>query len=192
MEYKYDKSDPRPNQRHYMYAEFGGSQFLYAYEASRRAALELLEASKEAKTSPQGQPPSSRSELTLPRVLQTWLSGRLSGGEELQLGQFLRRKIEIHHRLRAAYGVDGRMIDPADPGVEAYALSALLFLRISAQHQEVSQGLAWLNAALKANDVALFLVFNGQMREGSSTVAEAVRMEMKAVLNERERCGLAD
>jgi hypothetical protein len=187
MIYKYSLDDPRTNARHYMFAPYGGAPFVDGYFAAREAALSRLP--PERRVVPGSEEPISLPELGSPievlSLVRACHRNRVTSAAICEAWtQFLRRKIEIHHRLRRSYDAAGRMSSDEDAGIDAYCLSAILFMDRYDGAPKDPHRLGWLNATLKANDVSIHLLNSDPVACVSPFAREAIEREVTAVRHE--------
>jgi len=165
--YRYTAADPRTQPTWYMYSEMEGPQFLSAYAAARRNAVERLarvaQSGGDALVAvlggagtgvPAAAAPPLRGPVqteALLRVLVTATDAGSSGKHLRHWTTELARKYEVAGRLRAAYGPDLRPAGPEEPPLAAYGMFASLLGRWA----EASGDLRALNALLKLNDLLL-------------------------------------
>ncbi len=95
------------------------------------------------------------------------------------LVELCRRKIEVFHRLAHRYGSNGRRVDSEAFGADTYALAADHFAGRAARTKDL-ESRRWLNATMKALDVAAFLC-DELTRSADEPLRRAITVELSMV-----------
>lgn len=140
---RYGMSDPRGARGFYSFASVDGA-FLDAHLRSR------TELSQRRRPSPSIDHAHCRPDPCLDLRLQ---QDQIEDG----LVDLCRRRIEVHHRLAHRYGPDGRRRGPDECSPDTYVVAAVTFAEQVRSADSNLEMIRWLNALLKALDIAQFL-----------------------------------
>jgi hypothetical protein len=202
--YRYSRDDPRLNQRHYSYAPFEGIEFLRAWSHNRARIKAQL--NKRLVDCLPGTDPVKQQFALLPRLgigsIDTELVLRACANALFEFSSndllieewagFFLRKIEIAHRLRNAYGPDGKMSDKREAESAAYAFAAYVLASMAVRRRLHPERLKWLNALLKTLDILSFRIDDICFDAFAATCAvRALEIELDQVSFEASRLGVS-
>lgn len=189
--YRYILGDPREDRSCYQYAPFEGIDLLRRWAAARSDVMTMLHREENAAPVMDLPPQIGNRTIASETDLRACSAALAHGTAPLSLLEdwsgFVQRKIDIAHRLREQYGLDGRMTNAADAQPAAYAFAAYLLAWRMTHAGASCDRLKWLNVLLKCNDI-LSVASKGVLDDFAASCGyRALQSEHEQIIKEAAR-----
>ncbi len=193
-EYRYILGDPRESRSYYQYSPFEGIDLLRHWAAARSDLMTMLQREDNAAPVMDLPPQIGTRTIASEMDLRACAAALTHGTAPLSLLEdwsgFAQRKIDIAHRLREQYGLDGRMTNSADAQPAAYAFAAYLLAWRMIHAGAIGDRLKWLNALLKCNDILSVASKDGLDDFAALCGYRALQSEHEQVIKEAASLGI--